>query len=630
MNYISAYYKLLKSKADTDIMSIPISAIGLNERTKALINREIKHENGMVVSKFLTVGDLITFGKTSLQNTFFSRSTRYHDVNDAVLDIEECLAKIGLKLQGSDFTVGDVRVEKLDLIRDSKKLIDKLKCKIKTLDDLVVYGAPKLSRQLEENKLITILEISQALEKFGLKLEYSPYQINQERFFPLNNFMQYLSPERRNKILRIKPVNIKRLYCSKSTVNLKELSKEELLETSIEELPVSPRIKEAFDRNNIKTIFDLINTKSYLVKQYLSNDQFKTLNNVLGSFNLSFKDIKSLPNHGQRYIRLLPTAPKKRNIKILPVSEQEKFLNIKIKEFGFSPYLSDIFENQTEIQTIGDLIKNDKRSVIELVGHPNLVNSIRQILLEYGLDFPAAVKTHNNTKYFDAKKIKENNIPENLTEEQKQAYKSMTLLDAGFTPSLITAIHSTGINAETIGDLLVHVRSAYTGKGMSDAQFLATQKILNLYGHRIETDKTKGRYKIDTPVKTVSSEEIQELKAKSIDTLELYPSLVTTLKNNNINTIGELVFNSKAEIRRMVNGNIYAYNTIKEKLNAIGLKLITADEKKKITNKTNSSLVYQMRQEEHKNRAIAYLAHRKNNIKPRSLNLFNHDFNEKI
>lgn len=630
MNYINSYYKLLKSKADADIMNIPISAIGLSSKTKELLYLQSKYIKGQIIPQFTTIGDLISFGKESLQTAFFSHNKRFHEVNEAITDIEECLAKMGLKLKGSDFTVGDVRVEKLELIRNAKNVINKLKGNIKTLDDLVAFGAIKLSKYIHQNKLATIYEISQELEKYGLKLEYSTYSINKERFFPLYDYLQFLSPERQKKILKIKQANIRTAYNSKSNIDLKSLTYDELLDTSIEELPVSSSIKESFDINDISTIDDLINTNSNLLKHYLSDDQFKTLIKVLGTYNLSFKDYEELPNKGKRYVRLLPTAPQKRNIKTLPEDEQQKFLNIKIKDFGFSSYLTEIFENQTQIQTIGDLIKRDKCSVVELIGHPTLINSIQKVLLDYGLDFTETYKKHNNTKYFDAKTIKENNIPEELSEEQKQAYKSMPLLRAGFTPSLISAIHSTGIKAETIQDLLSHVRSEFTGKGMSDAQFLATQKILGLYGHKIGIDKTKGRYKTDEPVKVLKPEEMQELKSKSIETLNLYPSLVQTLKNNNISTIGDLVFNSKAEIKNMVNGNIYAYKAIKESLSSIGLKLINVDEKKKALKEVNGSAIYQMRQEEHRKRAILYLAHRNSNVKPRNINLFNNDFNKQI
>ena len=186
-----SYFELLTSNGDETRMTLPLSALSFSIMTIAKLSRETKIENGKQVQKFNRVEDLVKFGKPALM-TYLSQYCRYDELSTITQEIEEKLAKLGLKLEGSDFTTGDVSVSCLNLSASTRNLLSKLSSKIKTLDDLSILGAKRISNMLTENKLATIMDISIELEKYGLKLEGSPYRINSEKFFPLTEFSEFL------------------------------------------------------------------------------------------------------------------------------------------------------------------------------------------------------------------------------------------------------------------------------------------------------------------------------------------------------------------------------------------------------------------------------------------------------
>ena len=142
---IRSYYELLSSDADDDIKNIPTSSLGFSRTTALVFFKDTTIENGKIKQRFPKVGDLLSYGRARLEGLFVSRVKSYNDLQDVILEVEEKLAKLGLKFSDSEFSVGDVRVNNLQFKPSTQKFINKFSHKIKTLDDLSTFSATKIS-----------------------------------------------------------------------------------------------------------------------------------------------------------------------------------------------------------------------------------------------------------------------------------------------------------------------------------------------------------------------------------------------------------------------------------------------------------------------------------------------------
>ena len=194
------YYSLLKTKGDADVLCIPIRALKLpSSITNYLTTTKIQNPYGRI-STLSTIGDLINYGKPSVMALLSSKNMRYEDLREYTYQIEESLAKLGFKMKDSEFTVGDVRVNNLELRKPAANLLSKYNFMIKTLDDLIIIGPNKMYKMMQNTDLATMIDIYKALEKYGLKMEESPYRIKPERFFPLISFASYLPKEKQKEL----------------------------------------------------------------------------------------------------------------------------------------------------------------------------------------------------------------------------------------------------------------------------------------------------------------------------------------------------------------------------------------------------------------------------------------------
>ena len=110
---VSYYYSLLKTTADKEILSMPLEALGLREpileELHRLKNISVRGNRSVIAS----VGDLIRYGYSGLVSYFSIKKPTYDELREKVYHIEERLAKLGLKLEDSDFTIGEVRITEL-------------------------------------------------------------------------------------------------------------------------------------------------------------------------------------------------------------------------------------------------------------------------------------------------------------------------------------------------------------------------------------------------------------------------------------------------------------------------------------------------------------------------------------
>ncbi|MBQ3047760.1 MAG: hypothetical protein IJD48_01950, partial [Clostridia bacterium] len=408
-----SYYDLLTSDASEEIMNIPTSALKFSRDTAQVLYKDTTIVNGKIYQKFPKVGDLLAYGKTPLMGLFVGRVKTYQELDEVILEIEEKLAKLGLKFKDSEFTVGDVRVKNLKLCPTAQKLINAFSYRIKTLDDLSTFGSTKIANFTGDSAYNAIIDISAALEKYGLKLEGSPYRISMERFFPLDEFSVYLSENTKKKIKKKdlhKNVNV---YTEEARLALASMSQEELLNTSIDRLPLSSKIKQVFDKLNIQTVSDLIQTNQNLVRPELTHDQFITVEDVLASFNLRFFNSKRIIENGKvvrvKASRTTQKAPKLQDITKLPIEEQEKFLNTPILEFGLSPYLEAPFKTQNTYVLMRDLLLTDRKQLGYVIGNDGVASSIEKLLFNYGLTMKKKDKQLKVTKYVNEVQINRNN-----------------------------------------------------------------------------------------------------------------------------------------------------------------------------------------------------------------------------
>jgi len=511
-----SYYELLSTEASDEIKNIPTSALKFSRNTAQVFFKDTTVIDGKIHQKFPKIGDLLAYGKTPLMGLFVGRVKTYQELDDVILEVEEKLAKLGLKFKDSEFTVGDVRVKNLNLCPTGKKLLSTYSNKIKTLDDLSTFGATKISNFTSDNGYEVIIDISKALEKYGLKLENSPYRISQERFFPLDEFDTYINSESKRKVKKQEKEKNVNVYTQEARQALASLSPEELLTTSIDKLPLSIRIKQTFDRLNIKTIGELINTNQNYIKNELTHDQFITVEDVLASHDLKFYNSNREIRNG-KVIRTRPSrttqkAPKPQDITKLSKEEQERFLSTPILEFGLAPYLEDAFKNQTTYLTIRDLIASTRQNLSVVIDNPSVAQSVSKLLKSYGLEMKPSEATLAVTKYVNEIQIYKNNLPQNPTEEEKQSYLEMPLEKAGFTDKLIEVIHNAGFPAKTIGDVISHKRNEYFGNGITDAQIRAMRVVLLNYGFTIYSDENNWRNKTPLQEDTSIKENYYELR----------------------------------------------------------------------------------------------------------------------
>ena len=175
----------LTSTGREENQKMPIFVLGLSQDTIDLL-RAYKFRGRRLEGKFLrTVGDLVASGKDDFENYVIAHKNHLA-ANKIIYDIESKLARIGLKIDGSDFTAGDIKIEDFAMSDQARKAVEKLGDQIKTIGDLTLYNKRKLAKRfgfLGVEAPAFVDDIEDALEVYGLKLEESKRKLNPEKVF---------------------------------------------------------------------------------------------------------------------------------------------------------------------------------------------------------------------------------------------------------------------------------------------------------------------------------------------------------------------------------------------------------------------------------------------------------------
>lgn len=313
----------LSSKASADILNIPLSELGLTSDVLNVLGKRIVYKNNALRPEFETIGDLLRIGEAGFQDIILKRKAEIVDLNETYKDVNEKLAKLGLKFYDSDFTAGDVRVSCLQLDGDDKKFIESLK-NIKTIDDLCIYGKRRLETSIAKSKLfVSLKNIEQAVERYGLTIDgFSIRSIKVVKAFPLNDFKFYLTPETRAK------------RCNE-TLNID-------FNTLIENVFTSKRNIQAAHRVGLFTIDDVIHNYKKLSSE--RTVYVYVMMRDLAKYNLKFEgedyEIENgqvVRNHRNGISFKVPNVIKVQNYNYLSKDEQEWFKNLSFEEFGLDP-----------------------------------------------------------------------------------------------------------------------------------------------------------------------------------------------------------------------------------------------------------------------------------------------------
>ena len=577
------YYPDLTTSATDERINFPIAALGLSSETYGAILNFVVNVNGKYESKFKTVKDLIDYGRSPLMGLLSSKISNYSKLSDIIQEVEDRLAKLGLKLKGSDFTVFDVRVENLNLNKQARAVLEKIKHKVKNLGDLSIVGVEKISKLMDEYNLEALISFYKELEKYGIKMEDSPYRIKPENFFPLDDYYAFLSKAKKAEIDEKFKAKTKTLLYAKHNKDFKNLSREEILACSVEDLPVSPFIKQVFDARNIQTIQELIETPYKKIRKKLTLNQFVKLENELAKLGLKFYDSDKEIENG-KVLRvpkrnLTSIAPKIVDVMSLSEDEREKFLDIKILEFGFADDIAKMFLNQDKIITIRDFLSIPRNIVAEYVDK-SAVDKVIVLLRKYNLAAAPSV-TSSHSKYFDEKILYYANVPEEITDELKEKYKNLTLLEAGITQELIESMRAAKINFNTLGELLQYKRSDYFNHGLSGAQINGFRKVLNHYGLDIESFDNSSFWGSEGIAIPTTDDEQKALLSMPLTALGFSTRVAERLKiEGNIQTIEDLTKTKTNIIKKILKQNIPAYKSIVSTLEKYGLSLTPYSVKK--------------------------------------------------
>lgn len=163
-----ALYVELKTKRRDEYMNFPLKHLEFNVITKKILDMHCK-----------TVSELLSFGYKNFKYKILANKTD-EERKFIMQDIEECLAAIGLRFEDSDFTVYDVKIERIGPA--FTRIIREKFPKVKTLGEISIIGYDKLVDRIGKD---TTRAIELSLDKYGIKVEYSHHVILKARKFPL-------------------------------------------------------------------------------------------------------------------------------------------------------------------------------------------------------------------------------------------------------------------------------------------------------------------------------------------------------------------------------------------------------------------------------------------------------------
>ena len=556
----SYYYSLLKSTADKEILDMPIEALGI----KASVLEELKKlksvKRGRYEPILSTVGDLVSYGYSELVSYLSISKPRYDDLREKVYHIEEKLAKLGLKLEGTEFTIGDVRVHELDINNEARNMLEPLKNKIKTLDDVIIHRYDRWLMYTYRNSN-ALKSMEEALEKYGLRIEGSPNRIDKSKKFPLDKYAQYLSTD----YLESKGINVAELGISKrrktgtapkvELLNLHEMTLEEIRELELKQAKIMNKHIQTLNEHEIVTIGDLLDAGEQKLRSILGFSTMRILQKKLASYNLKVKgSTVGVENgaiiYGKRGNRsnkaLTPDAPEKRDVLALNEEEKKAFMDMKIHEFGFIESITDCFVGSEKYKTIGDLVSTPKdllKADMTNAGYESLKTALKQ----YNLKLAKVSKPNHDSLYYDSSKIIPDKNIQNMSEEEKAEFLKTPLKDVGFKDSITIPLSKFETPILTLGDLVNTNTGVLHDHGFAEYPIFAIKQVLSHYGAKLTANRGRysKKYLNQIEVKSVekmTGEEKAIFLGQSPKAIGLSDKITNRLaQKGNIHTIGDLV-----------------------------------------------------------------------------------------
>ena len=187
---------LLKTKINNIYMTMPIEALSFrNDVLNKLTSYKQLNSLGKFVPKFKKIEDLHSYGKLQLTG-LLSQTLPFNQVREYIQEIEQSFATIGLKFKDSNFTVLDIKIEKLNLSPKVLNFIKSLSYRVFDLGDLSIQNKKKLQQQLPPENKWFIREIENAMEEFGVIFESSSKTIDTTKLFPMHKFNSFLTNQK--------------------------------------------------------------------------------------------------------------------------------------------------------------------------------------------------------------------------------------------------------------------------------------------------------------------------------------------------------------------------------------------------------------------------------------------------
>ena len=569
----SYYYSLLKSTADKEILNMPLEALGLKSSVLEELRRIKKVSMGENKCLISTIGDLINYGYDELISYFSITKPAYDDLREKVYHIEEKLAKLGLKLKDSDFSIGDVRVTELS--KDCQDTINKFGKRHKTLDDVIIFRYGRMA-QVAGFKSAELNNLESELSKYGLKIEGSPTPLDKSLAFPLRPYMRFLTYEyllskgidttKKEKIRKPK----------EKLVDLSKFSKEEKMELEIKHLGLQGKQISALNDLEIYTIGDLVEYGEQELREQMSIDKVRTFQKRLAAANLEMDGSTVKLEDGKIILAkrgatgakngLMPNAPKPFDASVLEGEEREKFLSIQIHEFGFADAIVRSFENTT-VKTIGDLVSLSRCDIDKYTN--NYVHCmLKTALNQYNLKLqPKIQRRLRGSMYFDPSKINPAKMFNEMSEQEKSQLLSTKLFDAGFKEVIVDLFSKFDPPVETLGGMIEKSCADIKNIGGTDSQLGSIRGVLHKYGlmlkksaYRSNINFKRGRkssrvvaenskpsmYRSRTdivlkPVESMTTEERETFMSQPLEMIGFTPFMAQKFKENGIETIAGLL-----------------------------------------------------------------------------------------
>jgi len=581
-----AYYSLLKTKRHEEIMNIPITAIGISESTlKAILNCKKIAVNGVSKSYYQTVGDLVTRGIGELESLLSSLKPRYDVLREWVQEIEEKLARIGLKIEDSEFTIGDIRIKELGLDDETSKFLQSCGKIIKTLDDVIILDYEKLLVHVQRNNAKKQLKkLEQSLEKYGLKIEESNYRLRKYKRFPLTKYYGYFSQELIDKIeSRAKVVEQRTKELPK--IDLSIFGKEELLSLDVRYLSIGAKTVRIFAENNIIYIKDVVSTGEKKLKNLVNSFLVTKIENELATYgvivngsNVKIVNGKAVRERFSIEERegVTENAPAPVDVLSLNDVDREKFLSIKISEFGFSPAIEKLFDGSEKYKTIGDIISVSRWQLskdIEIATNYQ-VNKIQKALSRYNLKFSEFVKGSQAIAWrlINREKFIEGFDFANASQEEKESFKNKKVSDIGFGEKMLETCTKLGVS--TVGELLersiAEINDIETRENVVKAIIFILGKY-NLKLRKSERKDKKGQSLMRLKnINEMTQEEREAFMKQSIKVLGVSPKSYEKLCRNSLYTVKDLTTVSYSAICKILRAQS-ARKTLKAAIDKCGL-----------------------------------------------------------